>query len=720
MRYISDWHFCYVALRFGVLAVVDPTNVGETLALTTELDPANVGRMLHRSALPRSSVGPRPVVDDTTSHKLAASIGATGWRNFTRTAALLYVSSDGNETRFEVNRPGSPAFHDNIEFPGLSASPVVPISEIDDAYLVLGKREDRTNAWQRLMIAPWRDPEVLGQAIMNIFWMVEEGDQEVPHSLFGPSRITRRSALHMLALEGDVGALPKRVPRVDPTDSLGETPLMLAAARGHAMMVQRLLALRAKPNLQDKAGGSPLHHGARAGNADVAKLLLAAGADTSLVDVSGRTALHTAALGGQGAYISELVATGADPNASDDSNHSSPLHLAARVDHGSVVANLVGGGGLVDQANKEGRTPLHVAAAYGHLEMVRSLLAAGAAVSPLDNRGETPLHGAAFSEHMDCLEQLVAQGADVSAVDGLGNTPLHVAAGMNRTEAVASLITAGAEIEARNIEGLTAMDLAIINPHFDALEDSVHYREHNTQVARVLTACGASIDPDRLPIGDRHGLCPQLTPPQLLDSNRDLDIVLLPEVPIAVRQELAAMSESERQWRRLSPVSKGAPTILHQAVQQNEVGLMVALLNAGASPTTAVRHWDTPLHWAVRWRNREAAELLVGRGANLEMPEPTPYAVRAGLEGNSRYFPGMETPLDEAIQKGDPDMVRFLLTCGAVPPVSREEVGRRKSEYGQSQRDLERELRLFHPLQNCPEDKRQAIIDLFGKLDLPI
>lgn len=68
------------------------------------------------------------------------------------------------------------------------------------------------------------------------------------------------------------------------------TSLHVAATRGHADILEFLLATKADPNVQDEAGTTPLHFAAEMGNARVARVLLAAGADASLKNGFGRMA----------------------------------------------------------------------------------------------------------------------------------------------------------------------------------------------------------------------------------------------------------------------------------------------------------------------------------------------------------------------------------------------------------------------------------------------
>lgn len=118
----------------------------------------------------------------------------------------------------------------------------------------------------------------------------------------------RRLRLTRLLLDG--GAY------VNESDSLGQTPLMVACTTQHedsqsasrVKLVHFLLEKGADPNIQDKEGCSALMHACRERTeAGVVSLLLASGADVGLEDRSGTSALVYAVMAGDWAVLRLLL-----------------------------------------------------------------------------------------------------------------------------------------------------------------------------------------------------------------------------------------------------------------------------------------------------------------------------------------------------------------------------------------------------------------------------
>lgn len=98
--------------------------------------------------------------------------------------------------------------------------------------------------------------------------------------------------------------------RVDATNAAGETALMMAALRGHAQWVQRLLDRGAA---LERDGWTPLHYAASGPGTEAAALLLDRGARIDAPSPNGSTALMLAARYAPEETVDLLLARGANP-----------------------------------------------------------------------------------------------------------------------------------------------------------------------------------------------------------------------------------------------------------------------------------------------------------------------------------------------------------------------------------------------------------------------
>jgi ankyrin repeat protein len=260
------------------------------------------------------------------------------------------------------------------------------------------------------------------------------------------------------------------------------------------------------------AGGStPLIDAVKAGNRDAIRALLKNRADVNVPEADGTTALHWAVRADDAETVRALLRAGSKANVANR-NGITPLSLAALNGTRSIVEALIEAGADVNARLPQGQTALMMAARAGHADALDVLLSRGADVNAREQvLGETALIWAAAEDHGDAIKVLVARGADVNGRsnrltfpqeeygDGKsarltvlpkGNwAPLMYAARQNASGALKALAESGANLNATDPDNMTALNLAIINAHYDA--------------AAVLLDLGA--DPN---IGDVTGMTP--------------------------------------------------------------------------------------------------------------------------------------------------------------------------------------------------------------------
>lgn len=167
-------------------------------------------------------------------------------------------------------------------------------------------------------------------------------------------------------------------------NALGETPLMLAAARSSKTILLMLIAHGANLNATDHwTGRNALMHGID--NEQTVRLLLDHGTDINARNRQGKTALLQCSRPG---VATLLISRGANVNARDAAGNTALM----QVYNTPLVTALLAHGAKVDTRNKQGETPLLIAMQYGGtIDVISLLLQHGANLNAADKKGDTPL-----------------------------------------------------------------------------------------------------------------------------------------------------------------------------------------------------------------------------------------------------------------------------------------------------------------------------------------
>jgi ankyrin repeat protein len=311
---------------------------------------------------------------------------------------------------------------------------------------------------------------------------------------------------------------------VDSRNIKQETPLHMAAFKGHAEESQLLLRNGATVDARSDSGDTPLHSAATNGCLceRLTKIFLAAGADVNARSHRGQTPLHDAARAGESKEVVHvLLRSGTKVDARTESGMT-PLHEAARCTKPiqCIVRELLKAGAEVDSLDNNGRSPLDWALRYGEFRNVGVLVEHGAKVSaaaklPLfqgavascdaqlvkvllergfrslvntpDSDGSTPLHLAIIArwvwlngaedndgwsrtskdrlayekeQQVSVALLLLNNGADIEALDAQGATALHHAIGFGTEQVISVLLEYGADVAVKAGDGKTALQMA--------------------------------------------------------------------------------------------------------------------------------------------------------------------------------------------------------------------------------------------------------------------
>jgi ankyrin repeat protein len=278
----------------------------------------------------------------------------------------------------------------------------------------------------------------------------------------------RMTGLHLAAVFGlDVllsDLLSENQSDVDERDSHNQTPLYLAALRGHEKVVRLLLERDADVGAKESEERTALHMSAANEHDKVMLLLLQHKADVDIKDKWGWTALHRAAINKHETAVRHLLKYKTNIDAKDNGGRT-VLHRVAERGYKSVVGLLLKHKAGINIKDDRGRTPLHEAAEQGHEIVVTQLLEHKADVNAKDNDKWTALHIAAANGHEKAASELLSYEANIKARDKWERTALHISAENGYEEVTRLLLGYEINTSLKDRWGQTALHIAASNGH---------------------------------------------------------------------------------------------------------------------------------------------------------------------------------------------------------------------------------------------------------------
>jgi ankyrin repeat protein len=400
---------------------------------------------------------------------------------------------------------------------------------------------------------------------------------------------------------------------------------------------------------------------ARAGDVTAVRDLIASGEDVNETQVDGSTALLWAAYHANALMVDALIEAGADVNAANRYGVT-PLLQASRAGDGAVMEALLTAGADPSVAHPEGETPLMGAARTGNVEAVRLLMARGADVNSADEfQQQTPLMWAAAEGHVEVVNALLEAGADpdLKARETVlvershadhptgGFTAVMWAVRNGHAGVVDTLVANGADVSLTNGDGVTALNIAVIN---DRLDLAAHMLELGADAndgslffaadMHDITTDARARDGSRLRANHPNDLTALDLMQVLLDAGAD------PNKPFVGRVHSTSMGTGENY----------NGTAVYRAASAADVEALKVLVSAGGD-----------LAWTP---SRPEGAAAGGRGGNFGTP-----ALLAAMSGGNGYAfgggPGFgrlgPPPWREPGSREPAEALALMLEAGADP-----------------------------------------------------
>jgi ankyrin repeat protein len=369
----------------------------------------------------------------------------------------------------------------------------------------------------------------------------------------------------------------------------------------------------------------------------------------------GTTPLHTAVLGNDIKSVDVLLRGGA--NASAATRYGvTPLYLACVNGNAAMIEKLLAAGADPDTALPEGETALMTAARTGSVPAIKALIARGAKVNAKEGwKGQTALMWAAAENNAEAVKVLIQAGADIQARSKSGSFSAYLfAARAGHIESARVLLDAGADINEKLPDGSTALQLAILNAHYEAAAFLVEKGADPNAAAQGWTPLHQVAWTRRPNTGSN---LPGAIPTGRLDSLDLVKILLKHGANINARQTREPKDGFRNQLNRIG----ATPFLL--AAKSADVPLMRVLLEFGADPKLATDDGTTALMTA-------AGVGIWAPGENPGTEEEALAAVKLAYEAGDKSVTAAnkngETALHGAIYRaGSISVAKFLLDKGA-------------------------------------------------------
>ena len=433
---------------------------------------------------------------------------------------------------------------------------------------------------------------------------------------------------------------------VNATNKHNYTALTLACENGNIDAIHVLLKKGSNTNVTDKNGDTCLmcvvagHY-----SKEVLQEIIDQGADVNATNKNNRTALMMACEKKLEDAIHLLLKAGAETNISDIYGKTCLMYAIDRYCSKAVLQAIIDQGTDVNASNKHNPTALTLACTTNHEDAIHVLLKAGSDTNIGDIYGETCLmcavHGHCSKE---VLQAIIDQGADVNATNKSNHTALMLACMKSHEDAIHVLLKAGSESNISDIYGETCLVCAVrghcskevLQAIIDQGTDVNASNEHNPTA--LMLACTTNHE-DAIHVLLKAG------------SNTNIaDIYGETCLVCAVRghcskEVLQAIIDLGTD---VNVTNRNNHTALMMACQKNHEDAIHVLLKAGSDTNIAHNGYTCLMYAVSRHCSKEVLQAIIDHGADVNATD--------------KYN---RTALTLACKNGNIDAIHVLLKAGS-------------------------------------------------------
>jgi ankyrin repeat protein len=412
----------------------------------------------------------------------------------------------------------------------------------------------------------------------------------------------------------------------------GSTALLWAAYHRDAEMTKALLAAGASVDIANHYGVTPLLQASRNGDVEVMQALLDAGADATRWHPEGETPLMAAARTGRVDAVQLLLSHGSFVNAQDPFQEETALMWASAEGHLPVVKALLAAGAdpnlkahvstITERKDADhpsgGFTALMFAVRNGHEDVARALIAAGADVKATNADGATPAIIAIVNDRFDLAKELFDLGADPNDGSLYFAVEMHDATTDMRAHD-------GSRLQPNHPNKLTSLNLVkalldlgadVNKPFTGALHSTTLCCGANINSSPFYRAATAA-DVEVLKLMLAHGAKIEWSPSEIKpkDGKKGRPDPNVGRTPLMAAIKNGGMG---------APIAGGPgftrtiPPPFREPGSRDRLEAVKLLLAAGANPNAKAPDGSTPLHQAVDEQQVGIIRALAAAGGKLD------------------------------------------------------------------------------------------------------